>query len=59
MKNQTDSNVTIPAVRNRKAYVSPEFVEYGDFRMITRSSRGGNRDGASGDDGADDLAGTV
>jgi hypothetical protein len=40
-------------------YEPPVLVEYGDITMITRSALGGNRDGASGDDGSDDLAGTV
>jgi hypothetical protein len=51
-------NVTIPS-RARRAYQSPEFVEYGDFRMITRGAPGkGGADNKSGDDSIDDVAGT-
>ena len=40
-------------------YEPPVLVEYGDITMITRSSLGGNKDGGTGDDGIDDLSGTV
>ena len=43
---------------SREPYVSPVIIDYGDIVMIPRSALGGRRDGAPGDDGSDDLAGT-
>ena len=44
---------------DKATYEAPVLVEYGNITMITRSALGGKHDGALGDDGSDDLAGTA